>query len=170
MQMNEDTTNDENLGPINNMLADYEEAELVAARAQACGEVEAAQLEKQFLHPGYNWHGLPLRPYSAATEQLFKQVWDRNDAPETVFLEFVFIHTQDREKLKVLCWDKLLFRSALLDWLESLGTVTDEDNRAAMAFFEEVRNWARKSSVEVIPDPSLPEKKTTEMVQPLSPA
>jgi hypothetical protein len=121
---------------------------------------QESDLEKQFLHPGYTWHGIPLRPYSAATEQLFKQVWDQADVAETVFLEFIFIHIEDREKLKVICWDKPLFRGAFLDWLESLGTLTNEDYIAAMEFFEDVRNWARKSSVEVIPDPTLPEKKT----------
>jgi hypothetical protein len=121
---------------------------------------QESDLEKQFLHPGYTWHGIPLRPYSAATEQLFKQVWDQSDVAETVFLEFIFIHIEDREKLKVLCWDKPLFRGAFLDWLESLGTLTNEDYLKAMEFFEDVRNWARKSSVEVIPDPALPEKKT----------
>jgi hypothetical protein len=121
---------------------------------------QESDLEKQFLHPAYTWRGISLRPYSAATEQLFKQIWDQADVAETVFLEFVFIHIEDREKLKVLCWDKPLFRGAFLDWLESLGTLTNEDYLAAMEFFEDVRNWARKSSVEVIPDPALPEKKT----------
>lgn len=143
--IDEDLTNDEKLGE----------------------DEESNDLAKQFLHPGYTWRGLALRPYSAATEQLFKQIWDRADVAETVFLEFVFIHVEDREKLKVLCWDKPLFRTAFLDWLESLGMLTNEDYLAAMEFFEEVRNWAQKSSVEVIPDPSLPEKKTKATSQPV---
>jgi hypothetical protein len=130
---------------------------------------ESNDLENQFLHPGYTWHGLTLRPYTAGTNALFKNILDYSDAPETIFLSFIFIHVEDREKLKILCKDKGKFFSALIDWLDTLGEVTSEDELAAMEIFEEIRGWARKSSVEVIPDPTLPEKKTRATNQPPSP-
>jgi hypothetical protein len=136
--MNEDLSTDENLGSAGN----------------------DGELAKQFLRPPYTWRGLELRPYTAGTDLLFSQVLDRNDAPSTIFLSFIFIHVHDPEKLIELCWDKLEYRKALINWIESLGEVTSEDKIAAMELFEQIRGWARKSSVEVIPDPSLPEKKT----------
>jgi len=127
------------------------------------GDIETVphiDLEKQFVHPGYTFKGLPLRPYTAGTDLLFNQVLDQNDAPFTVFLAFIFIHVHERHKLIGLCWDKGKFRVALLDWIDSLGPLTTEDKAEAMNLFEDVRGWARKSTVEVVPDPRFPEKKT----------
>jgi hypothetical protein len=123
----------------------------------ALGDVDTTQrdLSKQFLHAGYTFKGMPLRPYTAGTDLLFNQVLDRNDAPFTIFLTFVFIHIEERTKLIGLCWDKAKFREALLIWVDSLGALTNEDKQEAMTLFEDVRGWARKSSVEV------DEKKTT---------
>jgi hypothetical protein len=126
---------------------------------------QESDLEKQFLHPGYTWRGLKLKPYTISSRQLFKQVMNfRDDEPSTFFLKFIFIHVFDnREKLIELCWDKAKFHAAFLDWLDSLGSVTDvtaKDDIAAMELYEEICGWVRKSSVEVIPDPGLPEKKT----------
>jgi len=149
--MSEDLTEDENIG----------------SGEQAAS---ANDLTKQFLHPGYAFKGHALRPYTAGTDLLFNQVLDRNDAPFTIFLAFIFIHVHDREKLVALCWDKLKFRSALLDWIDSLGELTGEDKTEAMNLFEEIRGWARKSSVEVIPDSALPEKKTKATGRQRSPA
>jgi hypothetical protein len=140
MNNNEDLTSDENLG---------------------LGTAGSAELERQFVRPGYVWRGLALRPYTAGTDLLFNQILDRGDAPFTIFLEFIFIHIEDREKLIELCWDKLKFREALLNWIDSLGELTTADKTQAMELFEEIRGWARKSSVEVLPDPELPQKKTT---------
>jgi hypothetical protein len=136
-RMNEDLSNDENL------VVDGD-----------------GDLAKRFLHPGYTWRGLSLRPYTAGTDLLFNQVLDRNDAPFTIFLSFIFIHVHDRERLVELCWDKMEYRKALLSWIDSLGELTNDDKIAAMELFEEIRGWARKSAVEVIPDDSLPQKKT----------
>jgi hypothetical protein len=137
--MKEDTSTDENLG------AD-------------AGETESNDLEKQFLRPGYTWRGLSLRPYTGGTDLLFNQIFDSNDAPFTIFLSFIFIHVEEREKLISLCWDKLKFREALLAWIDKLGPLSNEDKTSAMNLFEEVRGWARKSAVEVIPDDSLQKK------------
>lgn len=130
---------------------------------QDLGDEAAEQsndLAKQFLHPGYTWRGLALRPYTGGTDLLFNQIFDNNDAPFTIFLSFIFVHVEEREKLIALCWDKLKFRQALLAWIDELGPLSNEDKTAAMELFEEVRSWARKSAVEVIPDDSLGQKKT----------
>jgi hypothetical protein len=145
--MNEDLTTDETLGT----------------------EEEAGnELAKQFLHPGYTWKGLSLRPYTAGTDLLFNQVLDRNDSPFTIFLTFIFIHLHDRTQLVALCWDKLKFREALLEWIDSLGQLSNDDKTTAMELFEEIRGWARKSSVEVIPDEH--QKKTKAQRRQRSPA
>jgi hypothetical protein len=144
---------------------------------------DAADLSKQFLHPGYTFKGQALRPYTAGTEMLFNQVFERDDAAATIFLIFIFIHVRDfeplfdkktgkllSEGLISLCWDKLKFRRAFLIWIESMGHLSKEDNTEAMNLFEDIRGWARKSSVEVIPDPALPEKKTKATPRRRSPA
>jgi hypothetical protein len=134
----EDLTTDENLG----------------------AEATSTELERQFLHPGYVWRGIQLRPYTAGTDLLFNQVLDRGDAPFTIFLSFIFIHVEEREKLIQLCWDKLKYRKALISWIEALGEISESDKLKAMELFEEMRGWARKSSVEVIPEDNGAQKKT----------
>jgi hypothetical protein len=130
-------------------------------------------LARQFLHTGYSFKGQQLRPYTAGTDLLFNQVLDRNDAPFTIFLSFIFIHqacnwTLNEQKKLVptrefllACWDKLSFRAALLEWIDSLGAISNADKMDAMNLFEEIRGWARKSSVEVIPDPGQKKTKAT---------
>jgi hypothetical protein len=137
--MNQDLTTDENLGTES---------------------AESKELEKQFLHPGYTWRGLSLRPYTGGTDFLFNQIVDLNDAPFTIFLEFIFIHVYPQKTLIELCWDKLKFREALVEWVDGLGPLSNEDKKSAMTLFEDIRGWARKSAIEVIPDDSLPQKKT----------
>jgi hypothetical protein len=118
------------------------------------------ELAKQFLHPGYSWRGLPLRPYGVSTEILFRNAVDyQNDQWEMICLTFMFVHLYDREKLIDLCWNKREFRKALLQWAEELELKSDDYIRA-MELFEEIRGMARKSSIEVVPDPDLPQKKT----------
>lgn len=126
----------------------------------------AADLSGQFTHPGYSFKGEALRPYTAGTDLLFHQVLDRHDAPVTLFLAFIFIHLKrwegdGRSKLLELCWDKLAFRAALIDWIESLGELTLEDKSEATRLFEEMRGWARKTSVEVVPDGAQKKTKAT---------
>src|SRR5436190_633761 len=96
-------------------------------------------LAKQFLHPGYTFKGIPLRPYTSGTDLLFNQVLDHNDAPFTIFLSFIFLHVRERNELIRLCWDKEKFREAFLDWLDSLGQLSNEDKTDAMTLFEEIR-------------------------------
>ncbi len=123
------------------------------------------ELANQFIHPGYSFKGQPLRPYTAGTDLLFNQVLDRSDAPHTIFLSFIFIHMRERRELFSLCWDKLEFRAALFEWIDSLGFLSNEDREEAMNLFEEIRGWARKSSVEVVDSP---QKKTRATRRPRS--
>jgi hypothetical protein len=120
----------------------------------------AKDLAGQFVRPSYSFKGEDLRPFTAGTDLLFNQVLDRNDASMTCILSFVFVHRQKiaRDELLNLCWDKTKFRGALIDWIDSLGELTLQDKRDATALFEEMRGWARKSSVEIVPDAA--EKKT----------
>lgn len=147
--MNEDLTIDEQIG---------------------VDQTQANDLEKQFLHPGYSWRGLSLRPYGVSTDLLCRQVLDRNDSPEFYFLSFIFIHVYDEERLIELCWKPIEFRKAVLSWAGSLGELTNDDYEKAAEIQKEMRNWARISSVEVIPDPTLPQKKTKATCQVQSPA
>ena len=135
MQKNEDLADDENLGADGN-------------------------LTKEFFRSGYSWKGIALKPYTAGTDWLFSQILDDKDAPFTIFMQFIFLHTLEDQKAVELCWDKSRFRLAMLAWLNELGPVSNEDKISAMELFEEIRGFARKSSVEVVPDPMLPEKKT----------
>jgi hypothetical protein len=141
INQNEDLTSDDDIGDPENAVTDN-------------------ALAKQFLHPGYTFKGMQLRPYTAGTDLLFNQVLDRNDAPFTIFLSFIFIHVRERKELRMLCWDKEKFREALLDWVDSIGQLSNEDKTEAMNLFEEMRGWAQKSSVEVIPDAAASQKKT----------
>jgi hypothetical protein len=121
---------------------------------------QSDELAKQFFKPAYTWRGLSLRPYTGGTDFLFNQIIDSNDAPFTIFLTFIFIHICEPDRLVALCWDKLEFRKALMAWIDEIGPISTEDKESAMQLFEDVRGWARKSSIEVIPDDSLPQKKT----------
>jgi hypothetical protein len=145
--MKEDLTTDDSTGAVGDELD------------------QTSRLANQFTHPGYSFKGQALRPYTAGTDLLFNQVLDRNDAPLTIFLSFIFIHLHERERLFALCWDKLKFRAALFDWIDSLGQLSNEDRTEAMNLFEEIRGWARKSSVEVV---DAPEKKTKATRRPRS--
>jgi len=88
----------------------------------------ATDLANQFLHPGYHFKGMALRP-TRPDDLLFNQVLDRNDAPFTSFMSFIFLHLHPRSQLVVLCWDKLKYREALLDWIDSLGHMPIRRNR-----------------------------------------
>ena len=138
MQKNEDLTDDENLGD--------------------------GELTKQFFRSGYSWKGVPLKPYTAGSDWLFSQILDHSDAPFTIFLEFTFLHTLEDEKAVELCWDKSRFRLAMLAWLNDLGPVSNEDKISAMKLFEEIRGWARKSSVEVVPDETQKKTEATDLL------
>jgi len=146
MQKNEDLTVDENIGD----------------------GADDPELTKQFFRSQYSWKGIALRPYTAGTDFLFTQILDHADAPFTIFMEFIFLHTLEDKKAVDLCWDKSRFRLAMLAWLDELGPVSNEDRISAMELFEEIRGWARKSSVEVKPDEA--QKKTEVTNQLLSPA
>jgi hypothetical protein len=126
------------------------------------------ELAKQFFNPAYTWRGLSLRPYTGGTDFLFNQILDSDDAPFTIFLTFIFIHICEPDKLVTLCWDKLEFRKALIAWIDELGPLSIEDKESAMKLFEDLRGFARKSSIEVIPDASLPQKKTRASRRPRS--
>src|SRR5882724_203189 len=58
----------------------------------ASAEPTPGELAREFVHPGYNFKGEPLKPYTAGTDLLFTQVLDRNDATMTAILSFIFIH------------------------------------------------------------------------------
>jgi hypothetical protein len=121
---------------------------------------ETGELTREFFRSPYSWKGVPLKPYTAGTDWLFSQILDHADAPFTIFMEFIFLHTLDDQKAVELCWDKSRFRLAMLAWLNELGPVSNEDKISAMELFEEIRGWARKSSVEVVSDD---QKKTEEI-------
>jgi hypothetical protein len=141
----EDTTTDETL------------SESLAREAA----MESDDLAKQFFKPAYIWRGLKLRPYTGGTDYLFDQIIDPEDRGFSMFISFIFLHIyEDEEALLELCWDKLKFRKAVLEWRKKLGPLSIEDKKSAMQIFEDVRGWARKSSIEVVPDASLPQKKT----------
>ncbi len=123
-------------------------------------------LARQFTHPGYMFKGQQLGSYTAGTDLLFNQVLDQNDAPYFVFLSFIFIHLKDRAEMIPLCWDKQKFRCALLDWIDSLGPLTQDDKTEAMHIFEDMRGAARDSTVEVVPQ-GRAEKKTKAKRRPL---
>lgn len=114
--------------------------------------IETKDLARQFMRPAYTWRGFSLRPYTAGTDQLFSQIFDPADAPMTMFLSFIFIHVYERSQLVALCWDKAKFHEAFIAWLDELGPLTSEEKTQAMKLFEDVRGWARKSAVEVIPE------------------
>jgi hypothetical protein len=120
------------------------------------------QLSREFVRPAYSFKGETLRPYTAGTSLLFSQVLDRNDAAQIAVLAFIFIHRTSipREKLLELCWDKIKFRAALLDWMDSLGPFTQADQNEADDIFVEMRRSAEQSVVEPKPDASSPQKKT----------
>ena len=120
-----------------------------------------AELAREFVNPGYYFKGQPLRPYTAGTDLLFSQVLDRNDATMTAIMSFIFIHREaiTREELLTLCWDKTKFRAALLDWIESLGQLSEADKKEADDAFLAMRTAAQKSQVEIIPDDLTSQKK-----------
>jgi hypothetical protein len=127
---------------------------------------EEKGLTDQFFRAGYYWKGIALKPYTVGTDWLFSQILDPDDAPFTIFLEFIFIHTLDEAKAIDLCWKKPEFRLAMLKWLNSLDSpISNDDKIAAMELFEDARQWARKSSVEVIPDDSQKKREATIQVQ-----
>jgi hypothetical protein len=128
-------------------------------------EPTSTELAREFVGAAFNFKGESLRPYTAGTDLLFTQVLDRNDATRTAVLGFIFIHRphwaksgpDGREKLMGLCWDKMKFRGALLDWIDSIN-LTAEDYAEADKIFLAMRDGARKTSVEVVQDGT--EKKT----------
>jgi hypothetical protein len=142
------------------------------------------ELSGEFVRQCFSFKGQELRPYTAGTDLLFTQVLDRADAPMTLILAFIFIHLKERwtsdrgqrsevrgqqekssiyasipsSELLALCWNKEKFRMALFAWMESLGELTIADKDAATNLFAEMREGAKKSSVEVVPEGT--EKKT----------
>jgi hypothetical protein len=101
------------------------------------------------------WKGLEFWPVSNASELLFSQSVVAGDPDLVVIYLFLFLHLRRGGKNVVadlisildLTSDKIKLRGALLEWLDSLGKLTEADKSEAIKTFDLAFGWTGRSKL-----------------------
>ena len=109
------------------------------------------ELNSAFIANAKYYNGEKLADYTEGSRLLLLQV--RSDEDTTMFFiwAFIFMHIQiakNRDTAIELAWNKNLFRSRLLDWME---TKNDEERSIASKLVETIIEEANRGEVVVVP-------------------
>jgi len=109
------------------------------------------ELNSAFVANAKHYNGEKLADYTEGSRLLLLQV--RSDEDTTMFFiwAFIFMHIQiakNRDTAIELAWNKNLFRSRLLDWMENKN---DEERSIASKLVETIIEEANRGEVVVIP-------------------
>ena len=109
------------------------------------------ELNSAFIANAKFYNGEKLADYTEGSRLLLLQV--RSDEDTTMFFiwAFIFMHIQiakNRDTAIELAWNKNLFRSRLLDWMENKN---DEERSIASKLVETIIEEANRGEVVVVP-------------------
>lgn len=109
------------------------------------------ELNSAFIANAKFYNGEKLADYTEGSRLLLLQV--RSDEDTTMFFiwAFIFMHIQiakNRDTAIELAWNKNLFRSRLLDWMENKN---DEERSIASKLVEVIIEEANRGEVVVVP-------------------
>jgi len=110
-------------------------------------------LESAFVAPERQFKGEALAPYTEGSRLLMIQARSDEDSTPFFVWAFVFLHIQlkkNRKEAIRLCWNKDLFREAILDWI---ADKTEADRETASNLVASILDEANKGQVEPIPTP-----------------
>jgi len=109
------------------------------------------ELNSAFIANAKYYNGEKLADYTEGSRLLLLQV--RSDEDTTMFFiwAFIFMHIQiakNRDTAIELAWNKNLFRSRLLDWMEHKN---DEERSIASKLVETIIEESNKGEVTIVP-------------------
>lgn len=109
------------------------------------------ELNSAFVANAKYYNGEKLADYTEGSRLLLLQV--RSDEDTTMFFiwAFIFMHIQiakNRQTAIELAWNKNLFRSRLLDWMENKN---DEERSIASKLVETIVEESNKGEVTIVP-------------------
>jgi len=109
------------------------------------------ELNSAFIANAKFYNGEKLADYTEGSRLLLLQV--RSDEDTTMFFiwAFIFMHIQiakNRDTAIELAWNKNLFRSRLLDWMENKN---DEERSIASKLVETIVEESNKGEVAIVP-------------------
>lgn len=109
------------------------------------------ELNSAFIANAKYYNGEKLADYTEGSRLLLLQV--RSDEDTTMFFiwAFIFMHIQiakNRQTAIELAWNKNLFRSRLLDWMENKN---DEERSIASKLVETIVEESNKGEVTIVP-------------------
>jgi len=109
------------------------------------------ELNSAFVANAKFYNGEKLADYTEGSRLLLLQV--RSDEDTTMFFiwAFIFMHIQiakNRDTAIELAWNKNLFRSRLLDWMENKN---DEERSIASKLVETIVEESNKGEVAIVP-------------------
>ena len=109
------------------------------------------ELNSAFIANAKYYNSEKLADYTEGSRLLLLQV--RSDEDTTMFFiwAFIFMHIQiakNRDTAIELAWNKNLFRSRLLDWMENKN---DEERSIASKLVETIIEEANKGEVTIVP-------------------
>jgi hypothetical protein len=109
------------------------------------------ELNSAFIANAKYYNGEKLADYTEGSRLLLLQV--RSDEDTTMFFiwAFIFMHIQiakNRDTAIELAWNKNLFRSRLLDWMENKN---DEERSIASKLVETIIEESNKGEVTIVP-------------------
>ena len=109
------------------------------------------ELNSAFVANAKFYNGEKLADYTEGSRLLLLQV--RSDEDTTMFFiwAFIFMHIQiakNRQTAIELAWNKNLFRSRLLDWMENKN---DEERSIASKLVETIVEESNKGEVTIVP-------------------
>ena len=112
------------------------------------------ELNSAFVANAKYYNGEKLADYTEGSRLLLLQV--RSDEDTTMFFiwAFIFMHIQiakNRDTAIELAWNKNLFRSRLLDWMENKN---DEERSIASKLVETIVEESNKGEVAIVPSGS----------------
>lgn len=113
-------------------------------------EVSDNDLNSCFVAPEREFMGESLAPYTEGSRLLLMQVRDETDSPTYFVWSFLFIHIQlkkNKKEIIRLCWDKILFRERLMDWILDK---TERDRDMATNLVSEIVEEANRGAVETV--------------------
>lgn len=113
-------------------------------------EVLDSELNSAFVSPEREYLGDALSPYTEGSRLLLMQVRNDDDSSTFFVWAFIYIHLQikkNKKEIIKLCWDKMLFREKLMEWVMDKS---EAEREIATKIVSEMIEEANKGIVEVV--------------------
>ena len=120
-------------------------------------EIDPNDARLTFVRPALEFKGKKLQHYSLGMKILWFNVVDlTNDSYQWIAFSLLFLLTLPRPQAQKLAFDKDAFRTACLNWIDSLS---EEDIDPAATLFKELTDKTEASRIDVLDEGEKDEKK-----------